>query len=92
MLTDEPIYIGALPWPANDSTPTSFRFPSTVWTANLRQGYVGCLKNVRFNGISANIASVYEEQKTLVEAGWYFYGFLSERILCIFRGDYLMEN
>uniref|UniRef100_A0A0M3IKD8 LAM_G_DOMAIN domain-containing protein n=1 Tax=Ascaris lumbricoides TaxID=6252 RepID=A0A0M3IKD8_ASCLU len=69
LIVDEPIYIGALPWPANDSTPTSFRFPSTVWTANLRQGYVGCLKNVRFNGISANIASVYEEQKTLVEAG-----------------------
>uniref|UniRef100_A0A915C1T6 Neurexin-1 n=1 Tax=Parascaris univalens TaxID=6257 RepID=A0A915C1T6_PARUN len=69
LIVDEPIYIGAVPWPANDSTPTSFRFPSTVWTANLRQGYVGCLKNVRFNGISANIASVYEEQKTLVEAG-----------------------
>ncbi|VDK52841.1 unnamed protein product [Anisakis simplex] len=69
LIIDEPIYVGAVPWPANDSTPSSFRFPSTVWTANLRQGYVGCLKNVRLNGISANIANVYEEQKTLVEAG-----------------------
>lgn len=38
-------------------------FPSTVWTTQLRLGFIGCLKNLRINGINAQIANVFEEQK-----------------------------
>lgn len=38
-------------------------FPSTVWTTQLRYGFIGCLKNLRINGINAQIANVFEAQK-----------------------------
>uniref|UniRef100_A0A915D4Y4 Neurexin n=1 Tax=Ditylenchus dipsaci TaxID=166011 RepID=A0A915D4Y4_9BILA len=67
IINDEPIYVGAAPWTPlskpkesvwNTSLSTSSRkFPSAVWTTQLRKGLVGCLKNLRINGINAQIAT-----------------------------------
>uniref|UniRef100_A0A158R697 Neurexin-4 n=1 Tax=Syphacia muris TaxID=451379 RepID=A0A158R697_9BILA len=62
---DEKIFIGAAPWMSNDLNGTEYRFPPEVMMTSLRQGYIGCLRNVRVNGISSEISSVYEEQKAL---------------------------
>jgi hypothetical protein len=63
LIIEDPIYIGAVPWfPTDDSHWTqadSIKLPSTVWSANLRRGFVGCLKNVRINGMNAQIASAF---------------------------------
>lgn len=63
LIIEEPIYIGAVPWyPTGNSHWTqidSIKMPSTIWSANLRQGFVGCLKNVRINGMNAQIASTF---------------------------------
>lgn len=63
LLPDEPIFIGAAPWhPTADSAwreDTVRSLPSTIWSAQLRQGFVGCLKNVRLNGINAQIAAAF---------------------------------
>lgn len=37
-------------------------FPPTIWSAHLRIGFVGCLKNLRINGINAQIAHVFEDE------------------------------
>ena len=51
--TESPVYIGGPP-------DANIVFPSPVWTINLRKGFSGCIKNVRFNGLSAKIATVLE--------------------------------
>uniref|UniRef100_A0A1I7W4W3 Neurexin-3a n=1 Tax=Loa loa TaxID=7209 RepID=A0A1I7W4W3_LOALO len=66
---EEPIYLGAVPWPSNESDTVDFYLPYPVWTANLRKGYIGCLKGVRINGISPNIASFFEEQQKDIKQG-----------------------
>ncbi|KAL3122320.1 hypothetical protein niasHT_000539 [Heterodera trifolii] len=38
---------------------TVHQYPSTVWTIGLRIGFVGCLKNIRVNGINAQIAHAF---------------------------------
>jgi len=60
LIVDEPIYVGGVPW--NFSTTSLVQYPSTVWTAHLRRGFVGCLKNLRVNGINQLIASVFEKE------------------------------
>lgn len=63
LIIEDPIYVGAVPWfPTDNSHWTqadSIKLPSTIWSANLRQGFVGCLKNVRINGMNAQIASTF---------------------------------
>lgn len=55
---------------AQGTPPTPIQFPSTVWTAQLRLGFVGCLKNLRINGINAQIAKAFEEElKRSAESG-----------------------
>uniref|UniRef100_A0A914HF38 Laminin G domain-containing protein n=1 Tax=Globodera rostochiensis TaxID=31243 RepID=A0A914HF38_GLORO len=39
------------------------RYPSTVWTIGLRIGFMGCLKNIRVNGINAQIANAFRAAK-----------------------------
>ncbi|KAI1728069.1 laminin G domain-containing protein [Ditylenchus destructor] len=75
LIIEEPIFIGAAPWPIvgkshkNSSSELDaknkrpMQFPSSVWTAHLRQGFIGCLKNLRINGINAQIASAFEAQQ-----------------------------
>ncbi|CAJ0582024.1 unnamed protein product, partial [Mesorhabditis spiculigera] len=58
LIVDDPVYIGAIPF-RNDS---KRRFPSSVWSITLRKGFIGCIKNVRFNGISSKISTVFQEQ------------------------------
>jgi hypothetical protein len=106
VIADEPIYLGAVPWPNPFSSlarqkgveavtiiqlvneeavegqqegqdETIMKFPSDVcgdstvfmnfpikcalqiWTIGLRQGFIGCLKNIRVNGINAEIANAF---------------------------------
>ncbi|CAD6193858.1 unnamed protein product [Caenorhabditis auriculariae] len=54
LIIDDPVYLGYVP-------NANFSYPPPVWTIALKQGFVGCIKNVRFNGISAKIADVYEQ-------------------------------
>ncbi|CAI4223214.1 unnamed protein product [Auanema sp. JU1783] len=49
----DPILIGGLPQ-------SNFVYPSSIWSITLRKSFVGCIKNVRINGISAKIASAFE--------------------------------
>uniref|UniRef100_A0A183C4X0 LAM_G_DOMAIN domain-containing protein n=1 Tax=Globodera pallida TaxID=36090 RepID=A0A183C4X0_GLOPA len=42
---------------------TAQRYPSTVWTIGLRIGFMGCLKNIRVNGINAQIANAFRAAK-----------------------------
>lgn len=67
--TDEPIYIGAAPWSTDILSSEGLQMPTPVWTSSFRRGFIGCLKNFRVNGISANIALAYEEQKDNVSLG-----------------------
>lgn len=53
----ESVLLGGIP-------SASIVYPSSVWTINLRKGFVGCIKNVRFNGLSAKIANVLENSNT----------------------------
>ncbi|KIH51486.1 hypothetical protein ANCDUO_18428, partial [Ancylostoma duodenale] len=53
LIVDDPIYLG---WVPN----ASVSYPSTIWSISLRKGFVGCIKNLRINGISARIASIFE--------------------------------
>uniref|UniRef100_A0A8L7SYU8 Uncharacterized protein n=1 Tax=Brugia malayi TaxID=6279 RepID=A0A8L7SYU8_BRUMA len=69
LIIEEPIYLGAVPWPSNESDPVDFHVPSPIWTANLRKGYIGCLKGIRINGISPNIASIFQEQQKNFKKG-----------------------
>lgn len=46
----------------NNKKKLNIQFPSTVWSAHLRIGFIGCLKNLRINGINAQIAHVFEEE------------------------------
>ncbi|KAK0410721.1 hypothetical protein QR680_005290 [Steinernema hermaphroditum] len=65
LIIDEPIYLGAVPWfPVDNSTPPRpiLEVPSTVWSAGLRVGFRGCLKNVRINGMNAKISASFQEQ------------------------------
>lgn len=66
---EDKIFIGAAPWIQDNLGSSEYRFPPTVLMASLRKGYVGCLRNVRVNGISSEIASVYEDQKTIFGDG-----------------------
>uniref|UniRef100_A0A7I4Z531 Neurexin-3a n=1 Tax=Haemonchus contortus TaxID=6289 RepID=A0A7I4Z531_HAECO len=53
LIVDDPIYLG---WVPN----TTVSLPSTIWSVSLRKGFIGCIKNLRVNGISARIATVFE--------------------------------
>ncbi|VDM71977.1 unnamed protein product [Strongylus vulgaris] len=57
LIVDDPIYLG---WVPN----TTVSYPSTIWSISLRKGFVGCIKNLRVNGISARIATVFEKSNT----------------------------
>ncbi|VDK68871.1 unnamed protein product, partial [Onchocerca ochengi] len=69
LIIEGPIYLGAVPWPRNESDFVDFHVPYPIWTANLRKGYIGCLKGVRINGISPNIASLFQEQQSDIKEG-----------------------
>ncbi|MCP9264545.1 BMA-NRX-1 [Dirofilaria immitis] len=69
LIIEEPIYLGAVPWPRNESDIIDFHVPYPIWTANLRKGYIGCLKGVRINGISPNIATFFQEQQKNIKEG-----------------------
>ncbi|CAG9530113.1 unnamed protein product [Cercopithifilaria johnstoni] len=69
LIIEEPIYLGAVPWPKNESDTIDFYVPYPIWTANLRKGYMGCLKSIRINGINPNIARIFEEQKDDIKHG-----------------------
>ncbi|VDM99122.1 unnamed protein product, partial [Thelazia callipaeda] len=68
-IVEEPIYLGAVPWPANETHSVDFYVPHSIWSANLRKGFVGCLKNIRINGISPNTAIIFQEQQKSLENG-----------------------
>uniref|UniRef100_A0A158P685 Neurexin-1a n=1 Tax=Angiostrongylus cantonensis TaxID=6313 RepID=A0A158P685_ANGCA len=57
LIVDDPIYLG---WVPNTTVP----YPSSIWSISLRKGFIGCLRNLRVNGISARIASVFEHSNT----------------------------
>uniref|UniRef100_A0A914MF02 Uncharacterized protein n=1 Tax=Meloidogyne incognita TaxID=6306 RepID=A0A914MF02_MELIC len=40
-------------------------FPSSIWTINLRQGFLGCMKNIRLNGINIEIAHMFHSTRLL---------------------------
>uniref|UniRef100_A0A915Q579 Laminin G domain-containing protein n=1 Tax=Setaria digitata TaxID=48799 RepID=A0A915Q579_9BILA len=69
LIIEEPIYLGAVPWPMNESDTVDFYVPHPIWTANLRKGYIGCLKGLRINGISPNTASIFQQQQNDVKEG-----------------------
>ena len=52
---DDPIFIGGIPW-------KDFEIPVTIWSAHLKKGFIGCLKNVRINGINSQITRIFSEQ------------------------------
>ncbi|KAK5977999.1 hypothetical protein GCK32_006890 [Trichostrongylus colubriformis] len=54
LIVDDPIYLG---WVPN----TTASLPSSIWSVSLRKGFIGCIKNLRVNGISARIATVFEQ-------------------------------
>ncbi|GMS79675.1 hypothetical protein PENTCL1PPCAC_1850 [Pristionchus entomophagus] len=58
LIVDEAVYLGGIPANAN------LQFPSSVWSIGLRKGFVGCIKNVRFNGITKKISAAFEAQNT----------------------------
>uniref|UniRef100_A0A915NH59 EGF-like domain-containing protein n=1 Tax=Meloidogyne floridensis TaxID=298350 RepID=A0A915NH59_9BILA len=95
---DEPIFLGAVPWPdlfsfdqekennhqveavtvieMGEPLEMKRNFPSSVikfilipnwavWTINLRQGFFGCMKNIRLNGINIEIAHMFQSTKLL---------------------------
>ncbi|CAK5077763.1 unnamed protein product [Meloidogyne enterolobii] len=84
---DEPIFLGAVPWPdlfsfdqengnnhqveavtvieMGETAKMKRNFPSSVWTINLRQGFLGCMKNIRLNGINIEIAHMFQSTKLL---------------------------
>uniref|UniRef100_A0A914CHA1 Neurexin-1 n=1 Tax=Acrobeloides nanus TaxID=290746 RepID=A0A914CHA1_9BILA len=67
LIIEEPIYIGAVPWypiiaNMTNSDYEHIQMPSSVWTASLRQGFIGCLKNIRINGLNAQIVNIFESQ------------------------------
>lgn len=64
-----------MPWPSNESDVVNFHVPYPIWTANLRKGYIGCLKGIRINGISPNIASIFEEQQKDIKQGKFITNF-----------------
>ncbi|WKY13604.1 hypothetical protein Q1695_004441 [Nippostrongylus brasiliensis] len=57
LIVDDPIYLG---WVPNSTS----SFPSSIWSVSLRKGFVGCVKNLRVNGISARITTVFEHSNT----------------------------
>ncbi|VDM51910.1 unnamed protein product [Angiostrongylus costaricensis] len=57
LIVDDPIYLG---WVPNTTVP----YPPSIWSISLRKGFIGCLRNLRVNGISARIASVFEHSNT----------------------------
>ena len=54
---DEPIFLGGIPW-------KEYEAPATVWSAQLKTGFIGCVKNVRINGINAQISKYFNEQQS----------------------------
>jgi hypothetical protein len=57
MILEEPLFVGGVNWSQSNRT-----FPPEVWSINMRAGFVGCLKSVRVNGISATLALAYQQQ------------------------------
>ncbi|CAI5451348.1 unnamed protein product [Caenorhabditis angaria] len=53
LIIDDPIYIGNVP-------NNSIIYPSSIWSIALQKGFVGCIKNIRINGVSAKIAQNFE--------------------------------
>uniref|UniRef100_A0AC34G0P1 Uncharacterized protein n=1 Tax=Panagrolaimus sp. ES5 TaxID=591445 RepID=A0AC34G0P1_9BILA len=51
---EDPIFIGGMP--------KEYEAPATVWSAQLKKGFIGCVKNVRINGINAQISKYFSEQ------------------------------
>jgi len=53
--------------------------PPAIWTATLRFGFVGCLKEFYINSAPINVVAYAHEQdvgeflKTLLKALWYFF-------------------
>ncbi|GMT09081.1 hypothetical protein PFISCL1PPCAC_378, partial [Pristionchus fissidentatus] len=58
LIIDDPVFLGGVPANSN------LQFPSSVWSIGLRKGFVGCIKNVRFNGITSKISAAFEAQNT----------------------------
>ncbi|CAI2355017.1 unnamed protein product [Caenorhabditis sp. 36 PRJEB53466] len=63
LIIDDPIYIGNVP-------NNSLIYPPSVWSISLQKGYIGCIKNIRLNGVSAKIAQQFESSNsTGIELG-----------------------
>uniref|UniRef100_A0A7E4WBE8 Neurexin-1a n=1 Tax=Panagrellus redivivus TaxID=6233 RepID=A0A7E4WBE8_PANRE len=52
---EDPVFIGGMPFSTYETAPT-------VWSAHLKKGFIGCLRNVRINGINAQISKLFVEQ------------------------------
>ncbi|TRY78868.1 hypothetical protein TCAL_10650 [Tigriopus californicus] len=54
---DGPLYVGGL-----DPSLEPYRVPPVLWTASLRKGYVGCLRDLDINGYTVDIAQFASQQ------------------------------
>lgn len=54
---DGPLYVGGL-----DPSLEPYRVPPVLWTASLRKGYVGCLRDLVINGYTVDIAQFASQQ------------------------------
>lgn len=54
---DSPLYIGGIGPPYLDVT-----WPPSIWTATLRQGFVGCLRDLVLTGKPIDIAAFARQQ------------------------------
>lgn len=54
---DAPVYIGG-----TGSTYGSVQWPPAIWTATLRQGFVGCLRDLTLSGKAVDIAAYARQQ------------------------------
>lgn len=54
---DAPVYIGG-----TGATYGSVQWPPAIWTATLRQGFVGCLRDLTLSGKAVDIAAYARQQ------------------------------
>ena len=59
-----PLYVGGL-----DPSMESYRVPPAIWSASLRKGFVGCLRDMVINGLTIDVAEIAARQ----DSGKYLY-------------------
>lgn len=65
---DSPIYLGGL-----GSSYNNINTPPAVWTATLKQGFIGCLRDLMLTGKPVDIAAFARQQ----DSGLFFFLFFS---------------